>query len=245
MFVYNNKSICIYFGDDSDKLFLDNQTYATLEAEPQLLEIYPFSQLHCIKQINNVYFPRQTHGTSGFAIDNKTINTIRSFSLQGDYTITNTPGIGLGVLTADCLPVLLHDKKNQAIAAIHAGWRGTVANIVIKAIDHMALAFGTIPADVSVFFGPAAGQCCYSVGQEVVEAVAPYRDLVLRKRDDEFFFDLQEYNRILLQNAHVPKASFHNRFAQCTICNKQFCSYRRQQQAAGRQMTVICLKKQS
>jgi YfiH family protein len=93
-------------------------------------------------------------------------------ALQGDALITNVPGILLGVQTADCVPVLLGDTRRRAVAAIHAGWRGTLARIVSKALGRMRMEFGTHPADVVAAIGPAIHRCSYEVGPEVAAAFA-------------------------------------------------------------------------
>ncbi len=86
---------------------------------------------------------------------------------RGDASATNRPGLLLGVQTADCVPILLVDPKKRAIAAIHAGWRGTLRRIVVKTIGRMHMQFGTDPAGLLAAIGPAIGGCCYEVGTEV------------------------------------------------------------------------------
>ena len=93
-------------------------------------------------------------------------------SLRGDALITHAPGVLLAVQTADCIPILLADRKHRAVAAIHAGWRGTLKRITAKTVGQMRLLFGTHPADVLAALGPAIGRCCYAVGPEVVQAFA-------------------------------------------------------------------------
>src|SRR6267378_1004807 len=86
---------------------------------------------------------------------------------HGDASATNRPGLLLGIQTADCVPILLVDPKKRAIAAVHAGWRGTLQRIVTKAIGKMQMEFGTKPADLLAAIGPSIGGCCYEVGTEV------------------------------------------------------------------------------
>jgi YfiH family protein len=86
---------------------------------------------------------------------------------RGDASITNRPGLLLSVQTADCVPVLLVDPQKRAIAAIHAGWRGTLQRIVTKAIGRMQMQFGTESANLLAAIGPSIGGCCYEVGTEV------------------------------------------------------------------------------
>jgi YfiH family protein len=108
-------------------------------------------------------------------IHSDVIHLVKKFpeaALQGDALITNVPGILLGVQTADCVPVLLADTRRRAVAAIHAGWRGTLARIVSKTLGRMRMEFGTQPADVFAAIGPAIHRCSYEVGPEIAAAFA-------------------------------------------------------------------------
>ncbi len=89
---------------------------------------------------------------------------------KADATITRQPGILLAVQAADCVPILLVDTARRAVAAIHAGWRGTLRRIAAKTLGRMRLEFGTQPPDVAAALGPAIGRCCYDVGPEVAQA---------------------------------------------------------------------------
>src|SRR5438105_3804828 len=86
---------------------------------------------------------------------------------EGDALLEDTPGSVVAVKTADCIPVLLIDERHHAVAAVHAGWRGTVARIVPKAIAAMGERFGTGAVDLHAAIGPGIGKCCYEVGPEV------------------------------------------------------------------------------
>lgn len=86
---------------------------------------------------------------------------------RGDASTTNRSGLLLAVQTADCVPILLVDPKNRAVAVVHAGWRGTLRRIVTKAIGKMQMQFDTKPADLLAAIGPSIGGCCYDVGTEV------------------------------------------------------------------------------
>ena len=90
-------------------------------------------------------------------------------ALKGDALITREPGVLLAVQTADCIPILLADTKQRAVAAIHSGWRGTAQRIAEKTLGRMQMEFGTRPQDVIAALGPGIGGCCYEVGHEVVK----------------------------------------------------------------------------
>jgi polyphenol oxidase len=91
---------------------------------------------------------------------------------KADALATRTPGLLLGVQAADCVPILLADTRQRAVAAIHAGWRGTLARIAVKTLGTMRMKFGTRPGDIVAALGPAIGRCCYEVGPEVAQAFA-------------------------------------------------------------------------
>ena len=102
---------------------------------------------------------------------------------HGDAAVTNRPGVLLAVQTADCVPILLVDRKKRAVAAIHAGWRGTLRRIAAKAVGHMHMHFGSTPADILAAIGPAIGGCCYQVGTEIAA------DFLSQFADAPDFFD--------------------------------------------------------
>ena len=95
---------------------------------------------------------------------------------EGDALISNLPGVGLAIRTADCLPILIADPRNRAVAAIHAGWRGVVSEIASKTIHAMCHRFDSRPEDLVVAIGPGIGPCCFEVGPEVAVAVPIYQD---------------------------------------------------------------------
>src|SRR6185437_9538717 len=87
--------------------------------------------------------------------------------LKGDGLMASEPGLLLCIQTADCIPVLIADRKNRAVAAFHAGWRGTLGRIVENGVGRMRLEFGSRPEDMIAAIGPGIGQCCYAIGEEV------------------------------------------------------------------------------
>src|SRR5205085_8630708 len=90
-------------------------------------------------------------------------------TLTGDGVVTNSPDLVLTVKVADCVPVLIVDRKRRAIGAFHAGWRGTAKRIVGKGIGLMRVEYESDPRDLYAAIGPCIGQCCYPVGPEVIE----------------------------------------------------------------------------
>lgn len=163
-----------------------------------------------------------------------------------DSLVTNQPHILLGVKTADCVPIILGDTRTGACAAVHAGWRGTLASILPRTLERMAHEFGTRAKDVRAAIGPAAGECCYEVGAEVREAFEKdfpqAESLFTPTRAGHARIDLQRANREQLLASGVPSASIHTA-PLCTICRTDiFFSYRREKKLygrTGRLMSVI------
>jgi polyphenol oxidase len=101
------------------------------------------------------------------ALDGKLETAEGKATMRADGMMTDVPGVLLGVQVADCVPVLVADVKRKAVAAFHAGWRGTLQRIVERGIGRMQLRYGSRPEDLIAAVGPSIGACCYSVGEEV------------------------------------------------------------------------------
>ena len=176
----------------------------------------------------------------------------------------------LGVQTADCVPILLADTRHRVVAAIHAGWRGTLARIAVKALGRMRMEFGTRPRDVVAALGPAIGRCCYEVGSDVARSFAaqfpnaadwfdgPFDQLAYG--EDPLWLpwltmmppghvpppprvqlDLRACNRWQLIDAGVPEKQI-DVSDLCTACRTDLLfSYRREGAKTGRMMAVIGL----
>ncbi|MDQ3686353.1 MAG: peptidoglycan editing factor PgeF [Acidobacteriota bacterium] len=178
----------------------------------------------------------QVHGADVRVV--RDISDARADEERCDGLISNTPGVLLGVKSADCVPVILGDPRTGACASVHAGWRGTVAGIVPRAIERMRAEFGTAPSDVRAAIGPAALACCYEVGAEVIDAFHRsfnYADeLFTPTRDGHARIDLHEANCRQLIEAGVEAAKIHT-LPLCTMCRTDlFFSYRREKSVYGR-----------
>jgi polyphenol oxidase len=186
---------------------------------------------------------------------------------RGDASATNCPGLLLSVQTADCVPILLVDPKKRAIAAVHAGWRGTLQRIVSKAIGQMQMQFKSKSADLLAAIGPSIGGCCYEVGTEVATqflsqfADAPEYFDEFRTGDEpnpiqwlnmmppghqpppkNALLDLKKANRAQLLNAGLrPPNIFVSDL--CTACRRDLLfSYRKEGPRSGRLMSVIGIR---
>lgn len=155
-----------------------------------------------------------------------------------DALVTNAPRILLGVKTADCVPIIIGDARSGACAAVHAGWRGTLASILPRALEQLATHYGTRAEDVRAAIGPAARACCYEVGSEVIEAFRTRfprsEHLFEPTREGHALIDLQRANREQLLEAGVTPLHIHTA-PLCTMCRTDlFFSYRREKSLYGR-----------
>lgn len=157
---------------------------------------------------------------------------------EGDALVSDCPGTSIGVRTADCVPILLLDCGSRAVAAVHAGWRGTAAEIAKRTVEKMSSDFETSPADLYAAIGPCIRACCYQVGIEVAQQFASVfpewkRDARVHK------LDLAEANRRHLQAAGMNPDRILDSCL-CTTCQPaQFFSYRREPENPGRMLAAI------
>jgi len=149
---------------------------------------------------------------------------------EGDALVTDLPRLAISIRTADCYPILLADSKKRAVAAIHAGWRGTAAQIVRKTLEKMESEFGTSPGDIYAAIGPGIGVCCYEVGADVSCRFG---------LEGKTHLDLASENRKQLEAAGVPLQNI-EALGVCTFCDaERFFSYRREKDKAGRMTSFI------
>jgi YfiH family protein len=163
---------------------------------------------------------------------------LRNREAEGDALITDEIGKSIGVRTADCVPILLLDCRTRAIAVVHAGWRGTAANLVERTLASMRHGFGSSPADIYAAIGPCIRDCCYQVGSDVgaqFTPLFPEWEPATAKRK----LDLPEANRRQMQAAGVRGDHIFD-CGLCTTCQTaQFFSYRREPENPGRLVASI------
>jgi YfiH family protein len=198
------------------------------------------------------------------------VTAVPKSPLVGDGVITNTPGLVLGVQTADCLPVILVERKRKAVGVFHAGWRGTLRRIVEKGVGEMRRNFGCEPKDLQAAIGPGIRQCCFEVGPEVqvrfeaqfahagklfreIKKPDPVREkypmLFLTARAPghselpiQLFLDLAEANRLQLLDAGLNAKNIQVS-PLCTACRTDLLfSYRKEKGVTGRMMAAVGIR---
>jgi hypothetical protein len=211
---------------------------------------------------------KQIHSSSVLSVGEN--NATDAEPCQGDGLMTDQPGILLAIQTADCIPVLLADVKKKAVAAFHAGWRGTVKRIVESGVGKMRVAFRSRPQDLIAAIGPGIAACCYAVGEEVLteftSQFAYGRELFHEVSDSDpirqkypmlflsarppghsnlgpsLHLDLMEANRRQLLDAGLRLGAIAV-IGDCTRChNNRYFSYRAEQGFTGRMLSAIGIR---
>ena len=155
-----------------------------------------------------------------------------------DGLLTDSPDALLSIRVADCVPVFIHCPEKRAIGLIHAGWRGTAAEISQEAVRKMETFFGSHAQMLEVALGPSIKPCCFEVGAEVADTFS--KECLTLSTEGRYFLDLPQQNRIQLEGAGVPQERIADS-PDCTCCSPQmFHSYRRHGEKSGR---MICLLK--
>lgn len=155
-----------------------------------------------------------------------------------DALFTSHRGLALAVSVADCVPILLSDDRGSAIAAVHAGWRGTKQRIVANAVGRLHSERNIGATSLRAWIGPSAGRCCYEVGDEVARLF--HGETVIR-RDGRTTLDLAFENRRQLAMAGVPESAIEVD-GRCTICGGSlFHSFRRDGDRSGRMLAAIII----
>ncbi len=208
------------------------------------LQSYEFGPPH------KIYLPIQKHTDKVLILD---------YDLEpkiADAVVTNRRNVVIGVQTADCVPILLYDIKKGVAGAVHAGWRGTAAEILKKTIHAMTDRFYSSPSDIFIAIGPAIKWCCYGVGYEVIEAVEKVTSLefgdfgeigravrsskdYIIKKGEKYCLDLPTANKYQALSSGVkPEHVWMS--DECTFClPEKYYSYRYAKGTTGRQCGFI------
>lgn len=155
---------------------------------------------------------------------------------EGDAIVSAGAGAVIGIRTADCVPILLADRRTRAVACIHAGWRGTAEAIVAGALREMERRYGTAAGDVCAAVGPGIGVCCYEVGPEVARRFGTWAP-ELTQTETARRIDLPRINELQLAAAGVRDVW---QAGECTFCSAdRYFSFRREGERAGRMLSYI------
>jgi YfiH family protein len=182
---------------------------------------------------------KQVHGDNIVEVKDKKLKEAG----EADGIITAATDIFLGVLTADCVPILFVASKKKLVAAVHAGWRGTLAGIAEKAARLFTDQLHVRSDEIEVALGPSIGACCYEVKDDVAVPLLERWDGIaqdsIQRKDGKTHLDLRLLNRAVLSRAGIPDTNIFQ-IGPCTSCSPEdFFSYRRERSETGRQISFI------
>jgi YfiH family protein len=215
------------WGDDSARV---DENHRRLLAASGASTMVRASQVHGVRML------RVRRGTDPATIAGE----------RADGLCTDEPGIGISVHVADCTPILMACPRTGACAALHAGWRGTVAGMARAGVDAMAAEFGCLPADLHVALGPCIGPCCFEVGDEVVESfvaampAAGNNGVIVPVAGHKSHIDLRCFHKAELEAAGVLREHI-DASTDCTLCDadRRFYSFRGAGRATGQSVGFI------
>ncbi len=222
-------SLALHTGEDIDNIIANRKRLSNL--------LQSDTPLHYI-------VANQTHSDNIKAItqqETKGWENLSDAIEDCDALITDVKGVMLNVLTADCVPILLYDRQKEVVAAVHAGWKGTKAQIVYKTVKKMTEMYGCDPKEIIAGVAPSIGRCCYEVGKDVA---AHFFDIPegFTPVGEKYMLDLPFINKQQLLAAGLQEENIEMSHT-CTACNvEQFFSYRKEQGCSGRFMSMIGMK---
>ncbi len=194
---------------------------------------------------------RHTNEVLTISQDNGDLRFLKSGLLKKPYDaiVTNRERLGIGVYTADCVPILLVDPVKRVIAAVHAGWKGTIYRITQMVISSMCDNFKSSPSDIMVAVGPSIRECCYEVDSVVIDPLrteVPLWDrYIIPREEGKWMLDLQGLNIGLLREGGILEGNIEV-IELCTRCRPDlFHSYRRDGKGTGKMISLIMLEKGS
>ncbi len=182
---------------------------------------------------------RQVHGDNIVDVKDRNLKEAG----EADGMTTGEKNIFLGILTADCVPILFVAPKHRVVAVAHAGWRGTLAGIAAKAVRRLNEQYGVKTDDLEAALGPSIGPCCYEVQEDVAKPLMKEWGRLTTPsvivREGKSFVNLRRLNRDILRNCGVPGKQLYE-VGPCTSCAPEdFFSYRRERRETGRQISLI------
>lgn len=213
------------------RIFFGGIQYGIDKNEQPLNKQQPFEQVAAFLSTENIYFLDQVHSAQGMCIDQS--SSVGDLAMaEGDFLVTNQPGSGLAIFTADCVPVVIYDFVHNCTAMIHAGWKGIAGGIISNVVSTMQITYETKPEQVEVFIGPAARQCCYFVQNDVYkmlkETVNCTDSDLFKHKNEGIFLDLPSIIEIQLINKGIFKNCIQKQFSCCTLCHTTYYSCRRE-----------------
>ena len=210
---YHSRNVGLHVGDDETRVLRNRELIKVQLGLPRLVSA------------------KQVHGESVLVVDSMPDADVE-YS-DHDALMTNITGVGLMIQQADCQAVMLYDPEHRAVANIHSGWRGSVANIIAKTVGAMTKAYGTKPEALLAAISPSLGPCCGEFTQYNTELPPAFHAYQVRPNHFDFWAISRDQLRdsgVLVEHIEIA--------GKCTVCDKNYFSYRREK-VTGRFASVI------
>ncbi len=227
--------VTIFFGSKNES-FIPDRYRSMLSTD--LVDTQPFKEIFHTAGLSELVFYHQTHGVQGTVIYQ---GPVPLFTHESDFLITTVPRIGIAVATADCVPLVIYSTKHRVVGIVHAGWRGTVAGIMQKALDAFLPFVHNDKESVRIGIGPAARVCCYEVSQQFGESLHDAYQPYLVTRGSKIYFDVVGVNKKIIEECGILSGAIIDQNI-CTMHDMNYCSHRASGGNPERQYTVIALK---
>ncbi len=205
-----------------------------IQNRQQLSKAFPNTTFVVANQTHssNIHIVKESQELGWYSLDDAIENC--------DALITNQKNIMLTILTADCVPILLLDKKAKVVAAIHAGWKGTQQKVLFKTVKKMQELFKTNPKDIIAGIAPSIGKCCYEVDWNVAQHFKHISN-AYETKNQKYMLNLPYINKEQLLKAGVKAKNIECSHV-CTACDvENYFSYRKERGCSGRFMSMIQL----
>lgn len=238
---YKTARFSVFFGNKINGLEAQRQRG---NDEQEEVNVTRLTQI--LSSENNLFLKRpvlllqQTHGTTI-----RTLNSLDDYqalslrSSQGDSLITTVPQTAIGILTADCLPIIVYNNYFHALAVIHVGWKGIMQEMIKKTLEVMT-STSIDSGAYSVILGPSARKCCYEVGKEFFDYVPQTHHDSIEQRNGTFYFDLPTYAAKELMLCGISPSVLFTK-SLCTICTPTFYSHRREGSTLTKRQATIAI----
>ena len=192
-----------------------------------------------------IFIANQVHGNRIYVLENPDLTSEHVAAIEADAIITALVDRPLGVLTADCVPILVYDPKIHVTGVVHAGRKGTQERILSKTLSTLVRVFGSQSADIIVGLGPAIGGCCYEVDEPCLppfqKQFVDWESFTRNSGDGKYLLDLPHANKLDALSAGVESKNIFN-LEQCTSCHpERWFSYRREG-PTGRLVSLAMLR---
>lgn len=225
--------------------YLESMNIGTHRGDPMenVIENYRILCRELGMEAEDLVLSHQVHSDIVLAVDRQDCGAglFREALPECDALVTDTPGVGLVVFTADCTPILLHDPVTGAVGAAHAGWRGTASGIAARTVEQMVRRYGCRPEDIRASIGPNISACCFETDADVpramLEQVGPEAQAMIRQQGDKYYVNLKEINALHLRRCGVEQIDISSA---CTACDPdRFWSHRITGGLRGSQGAII------